>query len=124
MAIIEKYIRKGLKFLGANNLLISDPEVKTNSFILRYKSPSGSVSEKTYVPYEEGNKDHIKALHALWYAIWDKMKKAGLKDSINPFPIINSDPFRHKIRVKNEPLQMELDLKTARRVIQRLRSLR
>ena len=124
MAIIEKFTRKGLKFLGANNLLISDPEVKTNSFILRYKSPSGSVSEKTYVPNDEGNKDHVKALHALWYAIWEKMKKAGLKDSINPFPIINSEPFRRKVRIKDEPQQMELDLKTARHVIELFRSLR
>jgi hypothetical protein len=135
---IKRYPSKG--FIGINNILLENlenpknpEEVKNLKFRVRYKSPAGNISETIYSPVDGGNKEHINNLYALWTAIRKIMEKAEDKpfEYLNPFVIANTGVFLTTIKKMTkkepsdkEPQQMELDLKTARRVIERLRSLR
>lgn len=119
--IVNKYmkkaaeIRRGKKdntdYLYIDNLMISDNPVAEKRFHLRYKKPGGKIYEMTLVPQDPEEKEDLKALHSLWYALKDKMKKARPNQDINIFKLLNAEPFRSRIRREEEPQQMRLNLK-------------
>jgi len=112
MAEIKTYRRGDTTFLGANNLLISNPNVSNSELILRYINPkTNNISESTLIPNNPEDEEDKKALYAFWQALKSLMKKARPNDDLNPYKPMNSIGFRGKLREKGDPQQMTLPLK-------------
>lgn len=90
--------------------MISDSPVNEDKFHIRYKAPNGKIYEKTLVPQDKKDKEDREALHRLWFIFKDKMKKSKPKQDINIFQLLNTEPFKTRVRFEDEPEQTKLKI--------------
>jgi hypothetical protein len=124
MAEIKKGEKDGVVYLWANNLAISNPNVNTKEFTILYLRPSLKLKNENILELKDDDLDiitvkpkkseDIEALHKLWWALKEIMKKSHPGNDLNPYKIYNIS-YRDKITFSLKPSsqQMSLDLKTS-----------